>query len=114
MVYLFDALKQLLRAICDRLDHRMLLPRLQPLLELMESEEAAMVRYKQKTSLFAHEDVVLLPIANTTAELPAACVANRLVAATLASWQAIPDLDEVENARSFGLSVICRRTVTSR
>ncbi len=114
MVFDFVTLKRLLRAICDRLDHRMLLPRHNARLELSESDEAVTVRYKQKTYLFPREDVVLLPIANTTAELLATWVADELVAAILATGRAVPDLVEVEIAESFGQSAICRRTVSAR
>lgn len=111
MVFDFVTLKRLLRAICDRLDHRMLLPRDNPRLTLIESEESVTVRYKQKTYLFPREDVVLLPISNTTAELLAAWVADELVAAIRATGQALPEIVEVEIAESFGQSATCRRMV---
>lgn len=114
MVFDFVTLKRLLRAICDRLDHRMLLPRHNSRLELVEGEEAVTVRYKQKRYQFPREDVVLLPIANTTAELLAAWVAEELAAAILASGRAVPELLEVEIAESFGQSAICRRPLVAR
>lgn len=111
MVFDFITLKRLLRVICDRLDHRMLLPRFNPRLTLIEDEEAVTVRYKQKMYLFPREDVVFLPISNTTAELLAAWVADELIAAIHATGRLVPDLVEVEIAESFGQSAICRRTV---
>ena len=68
MVFDFVTLKRRLRAICDRLDHRMLLPQANPLLELITGDTSVTVRYKQKTYVFPREDVVFLPIPNTTAE----------------------------------------------
>jgi len=112
MVFDFVALKRLLRMICDRLDHRMLLPRHNARLTMIESEESVTVRYKQKTYLFPREDVVFLPISNTTAELLAAWGADELIAAIRATGQPVPALVEVEIAESFGQSATCRRTVT--
>lgn len=112
MVFDFVTLKRLLRAICDRLDHRMLLPRYNARLALTEGEEAVTVRYKQKTYVFPREDVVILPITNTTAELLAAWVANELAAAIVGSGRPVPELVEVEIAESFGQSALCRRPVS--
>lgn len=114
MVFDFVTLKRLLRAICDRLDHRMLLPRHNPRLALAEGAESVTVRYKQKTYVFPREDVILLPIANTTAELLAAWVADELAAAILASGRKAPELVEVEIAESFGQAATCRRAVAAR
>ena len=65
----FVKVKRMMRRICDALDHRVLLPLHNNLLELEQDEESVSVRYKQRHFLFPKEDVVLLPIPNTTAEM---------------------------------------------
>lgn len=65
----FTMLKRLLRAICDQLDHRVLLPSRNPFLLLTEQEDSVTVRYRDKNYVFPEDDVLLLPISNTTAEM---------------------------------------------
>lgn len=65
----FVKVKRMMKSICDELDHRMLLPLHNPLIELELQEDSVSVRYKHRHFLFPREDVVLLPIPNTTAEM---------------------------------------------
>src|SRR3954468_22012613 len=69
--YLFDfiALKRHTQAITDTLDHRMLLPTESRYIRVEEREDSVHVRYEDRAWTFPREDCVLLPIANTTAEL---------------------------------------------
>ena len=79
----FIALRDALMAIIATLDHRMLLPTdhsqivVSP--EEPESNEV-LVRFEQKRWIFPLEDCVLLPIANTTAELLAKYIGQELIA----------------------------------
>src|SRR6266704_6175304 len=68
LVFDFIALKRLTREICQRLNHRFLLPMLNPHLELVESLDAWEVRFQDKRYVFPLSDVVELPIDNSTAE----------------------------------------------
>ena len=79
-LYVFDfiALKRRARAITDELDHRMLLPTQNPVIVLREQGRGIHVRYKDREWLFPREDCVLLPIENTTAELLARYIGQRL------------------------------------
>src|SRR3954468_22004340 len=81
--YVFDfiALKRLTKAITDELDHRMMLPTRNPLIRVEEGAGSVRVRYRDREWLFPRDDCVLLPIENTTAELLARDVAQRLRAA---------------------------------
>lgn len=109
MVFDFVSLKRMLRQVCDTLDHRMLLPRDNPLLQLSRDATSISVRYKQKLYVFPVEDVVILPIPNTTAECLAQWVAEQLAAAIAPALQGSLELLEVEIEESFGQAAICRR-----
>jgi len=107
MVFDFVTLKRRLRAVCDQLDHRMLLPQDNSLLQLHVDAISVTVRYKQKTYVFPREDVVLLPIPNTTAERLAQWIVDQLVA-DLAVDQHRIEIVEVEVEESFGQAATCR------
>src|SRR6516162_2512950 len=80
--YVFDfiALKHRTQAITDELDHRMMLPTANPFIRVEEGPRGVHVRYGDREWLFPREDCVLLPIENTTAELLARYIAQRLLA----------------------------------
>jgi 6-pyruvoyltetrahydropterin/6-carboxytetrahydropterin synthase len=65
----FLAVKPIMKAICDRLDHRVLLPKDNPHLKIDEVEGSIEARYRDFRYCFPAADVVLLPIHNTSAEL---------------------------------------------
>lgn len=73
----FVRVKRMMKRICDELDHRVLLPLNNSLLELEQTETSVSVRYKHRRFVFPREDVVLLPIPNTTAEMLAQYVCDR-------------------------------------
>jgi 6-pyruvoyltetrahydropterin/6-carboxytetrahydropterin synthase len=112
MVFDFVTLKRRLRSICDQIDHRMLLPQNNPLLPLAVDATSVTVRYKQKTYVFPHEDVVILPIANTTAELLAWWIAEQL-AADIDVHRGRIELMEVDVEETFGQSATYRRELVT-
>lgn len=65
----FTRVKKLMKSFCDALDHRMLLPQHNPILELTQESDSIRVRYQHRQFVFPREDVLLLPISNTTAEM---------------------------------------------
>lgn len=65
----FVRLKKMLKRLCDELDHRVLLARDNPQMRIEHTPDEVTVRYASRRYVFPIEDVVLLPIANTTAEL---------------------------------------------
>ncbi len=79
--YVFDflALKQRTRALTDELDQRMLLPTGNPVILVEERPGGVGVRCQDRQWLFPRDDCVLLPIENTTAELLARYLAQRLL-----------------------------------
>lgn len=109
--YVFDfvTLKRMTKVLCDRLDHRMLLPSDNPLLDIRADDAAYTVKYRRKTYVFPREDVVQLPIPNTTAEHLAAWIADRLAEELPAAGGAHLTALEVEVEETPGQSAVCRR-----
>ncbi len=78
--YVFDfiTVKPLVKKICDRLDHRVLLPTQNPALKIEKRDSAIEAFYNENQYRFPADDVVLLPIHNTTAELLARYICGEL------------------------------------
>jgi 6-pyruvoyltetrahydropterin/6-carboxytetrahydropterin synthase len=100
----FIALKDLTRAITDELDHRMLLPTRNPLIRLEEDGPNIRATYGDRYWSFPREECVLVPIANTTAELLADYIAGRLREAMAGRGWNLPRILRVEVEESFGQS----------
>lgn len=75
----FIALRDSLKAICDELDHHMLLPTQHPTIRVEPNDREVLVTFESRRWIFPLEDCVLLPIANTTAELLAKWIGGRLL-----------------------------------
>jgi 6-pyruvoyltetrahydropterin/6-carboxytetrahydropterin synthase len=66
----FSVLKQITRQLVDRIDHKVLLPTLNPKLAFREEGERVSVDYfGQPAYAFPKRDCALLPIPNSTAEM---------------------------------------------
>lgn len=107
--YVFDfvTFKKILRGVCDRLDHRMLLPLHNPLIEVADDGHEVQVRFNDRRYLFPSDDCILLPIANTTAELLAQWIAGEVrteLGARTAGMTAL----EVEVEETVGQTAFCR------
>ncbi|HEX6289353.1 MAG TPA: 6-pyruvoyl tetrahydropterin synthase family protein [Herpetosiphonaceae bacterium] len=74
-VFDFSELKRVAKALCDRLDHRVLLATENPQIDVYREGSAIHARYGTQHYMFPADDVVCLPIANTTAELLATYLA---------------------------------------
>ncbi|MGE0605602.1 MAG: 6-pyruvoyl tetrahydropterin synthase family protein [Pirellulales bacterium] len=74
----FIALRDTLKAIVDELDHHMLLPTLHPAILVQADEVSVEVRFEERRWVFPRSDCILLPVANTTAELLARYIGQRL------------------------------------
>jgi len=76
--YVFDfvELKRLAAKLCDTLDHRVLLATENPQIRVYRQEQAIHAEYASQHYMFPADDVVLLPISNTTAELLATYLAH--------------------------------------
>jgi len=104
--YVFDfiALKARTKAITDELDHRMMLPTRNRVIMLEESSRSVRVRYKEREWVFPRDDCVLLPIENTTAELLARYIGERLREDLRTAYRFVPEVLRVEVEESFGQS----------
>lgn len=107
--YVFDfiALKKRTKAITDELDHYMLLATRNPLIRVEEDGERVRVRYREREWVFPRGDCVLLPIENTTAELLARWIAQRLQADLLEHHGFRPHVLRVEVEENVGQSATC-------
>lgn len=104
--YVFDfiALKHRTKAITDELDHRMMLATRNPHISVEEGPDSVSVRYRDRHWLFPRGDCVLLPIENTTAELLARYIANRLLDELRKHHGFTPELLRVEVEENVGQS----------
>ena len=104
--YVFDfiMLKNRTKLITDELDHRMMLPTKNRVIHLEDSAKSVRVRYKDREWLFPREDCVLLPIENTTAELLARYIGERLREDLQKTSNYVPAVMRVEVEESFGQS----------
>lgn len=129
--YVFDfiALKHLMRRITDELDHHVLLPTTSELIKVEATDRQVRARFSpspppplpasgergrgegDREWVFPREDVVLLPIANTTAELLARWIAERLTDALAREKNFRPTRVKIEVEESFGqlATYECRR-----
>lgn len=82
----FIALRDSLAKIVASLDHKMLLPRDHSMIHVEQNESETTARFESKRWVFPNEDCVILPIANTTAELMARYIAQELVSSTTDSF----------------------------
>lgn len=74
----FAALKTYVREVCDFLDHHFLLQERSPLLDIARDGDGWTVGFRGRTYRFPAADVRALPIENTTAELLAEYIADRV------------------------------------
>ncbi len=104
--YVFDfiALRDMTRAIVEELDHRMLLPTESRWITLEDDGPNWRVRFRDRHWSFPRDECVLLPVANTTAELLADWIARRLRAEVAGRGLPAPRRFRVEVEECFGQS----------
>ena len=74
----FIALRDALKFVTEQLDHFMLLPTEHPTIKVQADEREVQVTFEDRRWIFPRCDCVLLPLANTTAELLAHWIGRRL------------------------------------
>jgi 6-pyruvoyltetrahydropterin/6-carboxytetrahydropterin synthase len=79
-VYDFIALRDAAQTLVAELDHRMLLPTQHLRIKVTADDQEVTARFEDRRWVFPREDCVLLPIANTTTELIARWLGQRLIA----------------------------------
>ena len=78
-VFNFVTLKRIMKRLVDELDHRMLLPRTNALIDVAsEPDGGVIVRTQGRWYRFPQEDVVILDLPNTTVEMIAQHLCARL------------------------------------
>jgi 6-pyruvoyltetrahydropterin/6-carboxytetrahydropterin synthase len=87
----FNAVKPLIRAFCDELDERILLPLRSPFLQLKQEPGVVDVRFAKKHYVFPSDDTLCLPLTNITSEELARFACERLLAEMkgLPHWTAL-------------------------
>ncbi len=108
----FMKLKPIVKALCDDLDHRTLIPSENTWLTLREDADSLEIIHGQERFLIPRRDLVLLPIPNSSVEHMARYLCDRL---TERLFEELPSssitsvLVELEESR--GQSAIYRRTL---
>jgi len=74
----FITFKPMVKQICDALDHRTLIQRDSPNLKVRRRGLEIEVRYRRQKIVLPKQDVILLPLVNTSTELLAEHVANQI------------------------------------
>lgn len=98
----FIALRDSLKAICDELDHRVLLPTLHPTIHVVADDREVTATFEDRRWVFPRGDCLLLPVANTTAELLARYIAERLLEAIKQKTGVTPHLVRLGVDENFG------------
>lgn len=102
--YVFDfiALRDAAQKIVAELDHRMLLPTEHPRIHVACDAREVTARFEDRRWVFPKEDCVLLPVANTTAELIARWIGQRLKAELANARGHFVDTLRVDIEENFG------------
>jgi len=79
-VYDFVELKRVVKRLCDRLDHRFLLPEKSGCFTVKRENGEVEVRYEDRRYVFPERDVLTLPVDNITAERLAEYLTGQLLA----------------------------------
>ena len=108
----FIALRDELKAITEELDHRMLLPIGHPLIRVTAGDKEVEVVFTPdgRRWVFPRGDCVILPVTNTTAELLAQHIGQRLQAAILRRTGVQPARLEVAVDENHGQWGVWRST----
>jgi 6-pyruvoyltetrahydropterin/6-carboxytetrahydropterin synthase len=103
----FVALHKALRTVLDALDHAVLLPTGHRSIRVAAGSSEVEVTFQQRRWVFPREDCRLLPLANTTAELLARHIGQRLLEELGASGTAAVQRLRIEVEESPGHSAFC-------
>jgi 6-pyruvoyltetrahydropterin/6-carboxytetrahydropterin synthase len=108
----FSVLKQITRQLVDEIDHKVLLPTLNPKLGFREQGDRVEVDYfGQPTYLFPKRDCAMLPIQNSTAEMLAQFLGTRVRDELSRRGYTHLTLLELEVEENYGQSATYRETL---
>ena len=112
-VFDFVALKHLMRDLCDAIDHKVLLPLHNPKIQIAgeAGSDSITVAYEGKPRyVFPRTDCALLPVTNTTVEMLAELLTDRLRAELRKRGARGLTAIEMEVEENFGQSAVYRTT----
>jgi len=108
-VFDFVVLKKIMRRLCDEIDHKVLLPLENPKIQLSEADDLLNVAYEGRPRyVFPKADCALLPVPNTTVEMLAELLTNRLRAELDALGARGLTAIEMEVEENFGQTAVYR------
>ncbi|MCT4640735.1 MAG: 6-pyruvoyl tetrahydropterin synthase family protein [Bacteriovoracaceae bacterium] len=106
MVFDFLDIKPIVRRVCDNLDHRLLIPKENKLIEIFEKDTNIEIKTKDSNFSFPKQDVLLLPIQNTSAERLAMYINAQVREITKNKFNFVFDAFEVEVEETPGQSAV--------
>ena len=106
-VFDFRLVREALKKIVAELDHRVLLPSRHPNISISTESGQIEAVSTGRRWVFPEDDCLLLPIANTTTELLAEYVAQRLRDALKSLGGHLPTMVRVEIGEGAGCSAVC-------
>ena len=111
-VFDFVELKRIMRRLCDQIDHLVLLPLESTRVQVSEEGDTVTVAVDGKPRyVFPRRDCALLPIPNTTVEMLAKLLTDRLrVELDTMGARALTAI-EMEIEENFGQSAVCRESL---
>lgn len=110
----FSTLKQITRRLVDEIDHKVLLPTLNPKLSYREDGDRLGVDYfGEPTYVFPKRDCALLPIQNTTAEMLAQYLGSRVREELAREGHTRLTLLELEVEENYGQSATYREALAA-
>ncbi|QDU48817.1 6-pyruvoyl trahydropterin synthase family protein [Gimesia panareensis] len=112
--YVFDfiALRDQLQKTVDALDHRVLLPTQHAQIKVREEQDEVEATFENRRWVFPREDCILLPVANTTAELIAHWIGQQLMAVIRSDAASQIESIQIEVEENFGQWALCELPVT--
>ena len=111
-VFDFVELKRIMKRLCDEIDHLVLLPLESDRVKVSENGEVVNVSVDGKPRyVFPRRDCALLPIPNTTVEMLARLLTERLLGELQKSGAAGLTAIEMEVEENFGQSAVYRLTL---
>ena len=103
----FVAVRNALKTIVAELDHRVLLPMQHRDIQVLSRAAEVEATFADRRWVFPQDDCLLLPIANTTTEVLAQYVGERLAAALKSLGMASPSRLRIEIGEGTGCSAVC-------
>ena len=105
-VYDFIAIRDSIREICGELDHYMLLPDSHPLIKVSIENNEVLVVFRDRRWVFPEDNCRILPMVNTTVELLAKYIGDKLLEMLSAKKMVLPQSLEIgvdENNGQWGV-----------